>query len=87
MLDIAAVAYIRAQMSVREIASTDQTFCVRVSDSLPREYEYEVRHFQSALTPNTLHRIEQVLKVRFVSLQSEKLMKRQPPGHALHADG
>ena len=39
MLDIAALSGIRAQLSVREIAITDQMFCVRVLESLPREYE------------------------------------------------
>ena len=33
--------------------------CVHVLDSLPREYQYEVRHFQAGLTPTTLDRIEQ----------------------------
>ena len=66
MLDIAALSDIRAQLSVREIAITDQGFCVRVLDSLPREYEHEVRHFQFALTPTTLDRVEQVVRKRFV---------------------
>ena len=85
MLDTAALSDIRAQLSVREIAITDQMFCVRVLDSLPREYEYEVRHFQSALTPATLDRIEQIVREQFVSIQSEKLKKKQSPGHALYA--
>ena len=74
MLDIAASSDIRAQLSVREIAITDQMLCVRVLDTLPREYQYEVRHFQSALTPINFDRIEQVVKEReqFISLQSEK---------------
>ena len=45
VVDIAALSDVRAQLSVREIVITDQTFCVRVLDTLPREYEYEIRHF------------------------------------------
>ena len=85
MLDITALSDIRAQLSVREVATTDQMFCARVVDSLPREYECKVRHFQSALTPTTLDRIEQVVRERFVSLQSEESNKKQSPGHALCA--
>ena len=42
MLDIASLSDSRAQLSVREIAITDQMLCVRVLDSLAREYECEV---------------------------------------------
>ena len=76
MLDITALSDIRTQLLVREIAITDQMYCVQVLDSLPREYEHEVRHFQSALTPITLARIEQVVREPFVTLQSEKLNKK-----------
>ena len=56
------------------------------SGMLPREYEYEVRHFQSTLIlTTTVDRIEQVVRERFVCLQSEKLKKKQSPGHALYA--
>ena len=85
MLDIAALSDTRVQLSVREIAITDQTLCARALDSLPREYECGVRHFQSALTPTTLDRIEQIVREGFVSLQSEKSKKRQSLGHALYA--
>ena len=45
MPDIAAPSYIRTKMSAREIVITDQMFFVRVLDSLPRQYEYEIDTF------------------------------------------
>ena len=41
--------------------------------------------FQSALTPTTLDRIEQVVREGFASLQSKKSKNRQSLGHALYA--
>ena len=43
ILDTAALSDIRAQLSVRKTAITDQMFCVRVLDFLLRECDYEVR--------------------------------------------
>ena len=61
MPDIAALSDIRAPLTVREIAITDQMTCVHVLASLLRVYEYKFRHFQSSLTPTSLDRFEHVV--------------------------